>query len=464
MSAADLPAVSLFSGAMGLDLGLEEAGLRIALALECNKSAVETIKQNRPDLPLIPKKVEDVTTAEMLDKAGLEAGGSFVVSGGPSCQAFSTAGQRASLEDPRGGLFREFVRVVDEAKPRFFVMENVRGLLSAAVKHRPLNKRGPGFEPLSPDEELGSALKVVVDELRSLNYYVVFDVVNAADYGVPQDRQRLVFIGSRDGEDIHLPKPTHAEGGAGGLKPWVTLEEAFAEEGEYDGDFYNLSPAKRKYLALVPEGGNWRSLPKEMQAEALGRAHVSWGGRSGFYRRLAWKKPSPTLNTRPDSKATSLCHPTELRPLSVGEYARIQQFPPGWRFQGSVREKYCQVGNAVPLGLGKAIGRALLDVVQRDGQAVEERLGRVECGNLDLLARLARRPLTIYNPPRMRGNEGRDALSEWRDGRQVMRTDYLAYAPPEAVDELRALVEGSRKRVRRTQAPADKAPLPIAAE
>lgn len=444
MSGTNLKVLSLFSGAMGLDLGLERAGLGIAGAVECNKSAVETIKLNRPDLPLFAERVEDITTQDLLRKAGLRRGGAFVVSGGPSCQAFSTAGQRGSLEDPRGELFREFVRIVDEARPRFFIMENVRGLLSAAIRHRPLNKRGPGHPPLAPDEELGSALRVVVDDLRTLGYYVKFDVLNAADFGVPQDRRRLVFLGSRDGEPIRMPAPTHAEGGAGGLTPWATLSQALAGTG-FDPDYYDFSPGKLKYLKRVPAGGNWRDLPKDEQAAALGKAHESWGGRSGFFRRLDWDKPSPTLNTRPDSKATSLCHPTEVRPLTVGEYAQIQQFPSDWAFSGSVREKYRQLGNAVPLGLGEAVGRVLAELASRRRQADPSRCGVVECDNLDLLARLANRPLTIYNPPRMRGSDGA-ALSAWRDGRQIMRTDFRDYAPETDREALEALIASRRRK------------------
>src|SRR5689334_10327475 len=158
-SRPDLPVISLFSGAMGLDLGLEEAGLRVAVAVECNPTAVATIRANRPGLPVIDRKIEDVTTAEILEAAGLKKEEAFAVVGGPSCQAFSTAGQRSSLSDPRGTLFQHFARVVKEAQPHFFAMENVRGLLSAAVKHRSLKERGPGYPTLEPDEELGSALK-----------------------------------------------------------------------------------------------------------------------------------------------------------------------------------------------------------------------------------------------------------------------------------------------------------------
>ena len=188
-NAPNLPVISLFSGAMGLDLGLERAGFRVAVALECNPFAVATIRANRPDLPLIARRIEEVTTAEILEAAGLKPGDPVVVAGGPSCQVFSTAGARGSVADPRGTLFEHFVRVVSESRPRFFVMENVRGLLSAAAPHRPLNKRGPGYPPLASEEELGSAFQVVAERLRELGYYTVFDVLNAADYGTPQTRQ-----------------------------------------------------------------------------------------------------------------------------------------------------------------------------------------------------------------------------------------------------------------------------------
>src|SRR5205823_11445623 len=129
--------------------------------------AIETIRQNRDDIPLIDRKIELVPTKEVLKKAGLEPEEPTVVTGGPSCQSFSTAGQRGSVSDPRGVMFREFLRVVKEARPRFFVMENVKGVLSAAIKHRALKHRGPGNPPLEPDEELGSAFRLILKELRA---------------------------------------------------------------------------------------------------------------------------------------------------------------------------------------------------------------------------------------------------------------------------------------------------------
>ena len=218
--------ISLFSGAMGLDLGLESAGLDIVVALECKSFPVATIARNRPSLPLIDRPIEDASSEEILKAAQLAPREAFAVVGGPSCQAFSTAGRRKSLGDPRGTMFQHFVRVVRDTQPEFFVMENVRGLLSAAVRHRPLRQRGPGYPRLGKEELLGSAFRVVAETLRNLGYYCVFDVLDAADYGVPQTRQRLVIIGSRDGRRVRMPEPTHDSEGARGLARWRTLGEA----------------------------------------------------------------------------------------------------------------------------------------------------------------------------------------------------------------------------------------------
>ena len=423
---------------MGLDLGLELAGLEIAAALERSECPIATIRRNRPSLPLIERAIEDVPSFELLAATKLGAGEVFAVVGGPSCQFFSTAGRRQSFEDPRSNMFHHFVRVVRETRPEFFVMENVRGLLSAAVRHRPLRQRGPGFPPLAEDEELGSAFRVVAETLRELNYYCIFDVLNAADYGVPQTRQRLVIIGSRDGKPIRMPKRTHDSKGNDGLPKWRTLGQALDGLVERNPEYYLFCPARERYLKLIPEGGNWRQLPDQLKRDALGKAFESWGGRSGFFRRLSRDRPSPALTTRPDSKATTLCHPTELRPLTVAEYARIQQFPDNWVFEGSVRKKYEQLGNAVPLGLGRAIGRAM---VTANGEVQEQRrLGKFETFNVDLLSKLSRRPRTIVNPPRMRQDDEQNTISDWYGDRGRMRDDAYAYVPAELAAEFKSRV------------------------
>ena len=437
MSQRPLPIISLFSGALGLDLGLERAGFMVRVAVESNKHAVNTIRRNRPDIHVIDRRIEDVTTDEILHAAKLKSGEPVVVTGGPSCQTFSTVGRRGSLSDPRGVLFKEFLRVVKEARPEFFVMENVRGVLSAAIKHRPLRERGPGFPPLQPDEELGSAFQHILNELQATGYYAIFDLLNAADYGVPQMRERVIFIGSRDGKPLVIPASTHSPQPCGNRVAYITLSEALSSLTDPKPLYNQLSNTKRRFLELVPAGGNWRDLPIKLQKEALGGAYNSWGGRSGFCRRLSWDKPAPAVTTSPDSKATMMCHPDELRPLSVRECARLQQFPDTWAFSGSTQQQYMQVGNAVPLGLGEIVGQVITVARKhRARKAFLRRLGTVDCHNEDLLKRLAKRPRTILNPVRMRKVKDATATEDWHSGhsrsRGVILTNTLHQQPAES--------------------------------
>jgi DNA (cytosine-5)-methyltransferase 1 len=316
-------------------------------------------------------------------------------------------------------LFRHFLRVVREAKPQFFVMENVRGIMSSAIVHRPLAERGPGFPPLEPEEQYGSAFAMILAELQATGYSMFFNLMNAADFGVPQRRDRLMFIGSRDGQRVILPTPTHAQKPEDGRLPWTTLRSALTDLKDPEPEFTQIPPGKRRFMALVPEGGNWHDLPVELQAEALGRAFVSWGGRTGFYRRLSWDAPTPALTTKPDSKATMLCHPSELRPLTVREYARVQQFPDDWQFEGSPAQKYQQIGNAVPVGLGHLIGGAVLEATTRDPGRAQP--GVIYCDNQALLDRLRKSPGTVLNPIRMREIQGLKEAREWMSGMHLRR-------------------------------------------
>lgn len=409
---------------MGLDLGLEKAGFKVAVAVEHNKYAAQTIRDNRPDIHVIERDIQQVKTKEILGLAGLKVGEATIISAGPSCQTFSTAGSRKSFKDPRGALFHEFLRVVKEARPRFFVMENVPGMLSAAIKHRPLKDRGHGYPTLQAGEELGSAFAMILKELKSTGYYVVFDVLNAADYGVPQGRERVIFIGSRDGEPVEIPEPTHSSDGKKGKKKWVTLSKAIKTLNEKAPEFVRLPPKSKKYLRLVPPGGNWRDLPAQVMWRAMGKAYNSWGGRVGFFRRLSWDKPSPSLTTSPVSKATMLCHPTKLRPLTVKEYSRIQQFPSKWKFSGSITQKYKQIGNAVPVGLGRAIASAILKTIKVDKKSKKR---GIACQNEDLIKRLSARPRTMLNPPRMRKVKNPKLASNWVKRSRSRKHIFLKY-------------------------------------
>jgi DNA (cytosine-5)-methyltransferase 1 len=156
----------------------------------------------------------------------------------------------------------------------------------------------------------------------------------------------------------------------------------------------------------------------------MGKAYGSWGGRVGFFRRLNWDKPSPSLTTSPISKATMLCHPTKLRPLSIKEYMVIQQFPKNWEFAGSTVQKYKQIGNAVPVGLGRAIGNSI-----KDAMAIKKKttVRGIKCDNAGLLERLLARPHTTLNPARMRKVKSAKLTSQWLNHRPREKHVFLKY-------------------------------------
>jgi DNA (cytosine-5)-methyltransferase 1 len=260
----------------------------------------------------------------------------------------------------------DFIRIVDEIQPRFFIMENVKGLLSAPIRHRPHARRGLGFPQLEPDEMPGAALQVILAEMKRIGYEVVYDLLNTADYGVPQVRERVIFIGYKGDDSVTLPLPNHSQKGTGKQPKWLTLREGLKDLVDAQPEFVPYSESRLKYLRLLTAGQNWRYLPSELQQEAMGGAYKSEGGKVGFYRRLAWDKPSPTVTTSPHQKATDMCHPDELRPLSVRECARVQTFPDDWVFYGSTASKYRQIGNAVPVLLGEAIGQYLYQIIKGD--------------------------------------------------------------------------------------------------
>lgn len=346
--------ISLFSGAMGLDLGLEAAGFQAAGCLELDKKACATIRRNRPDLPLISDDIRNWNGTKLLKSFGIDRHEIAFIAGGPPCPSFSTAGKRQSFNDPRGQVMFDFLRIVSEIRPPFFVMENVRGILSASLSHVPLAQRKG-----KANDDKGSVLKLLSETFSQMGYTVSVELVNAANYGTPQKRERVVFLGSRDGFQVTMPVPQYVNGGNLFYPNWRTLGDAVRGLVDPTPEFIPFSTKRRRFLELLKEGENWRALPLELQAEALGGAFTSSGGRVGFFRRLSFEEPSPTVPTSPIQKSTCLCHPTELRPLSVKEYARIQQFPDDWFFEGAIVDKYRQIGNAVPVGLGYAIGNAL---------------------------------------------------------------------------------------------------------
>lgn len=341
----DRKVISLFSGAMGLDIGLQQAGLNIVIGQDFDKACISTIVQNNHKV--IAGDIRQINPQTILDASGIAQGKIFLVCGGPPCQPFSTAGQRKGINDPRGSLFMDYIRMIDKIRPRFFLMENVKGLMSSPLKSDDPN----GFKRV---------LDIILNEFAKLRYKTVYGLLDAVNYGVPQFRERFIMIGSRDDEDIFLPLPTHFQMHQDPQRRWQTLRSAISDLENDPGEYSEMSESRLKYLKMVPMGGNWHDIPPELLKEAMGGAYLSGGGKVGFYRRLDYNQPCPTLTTSPAQKSTMLCHPTQDRPLSVREYARIQQFPDEWIFSGTISDKYKQIGNAVPVGLARAIGQSII--------------------------------------------------------------------------------------------------------
>lgn len=345
----DIVALSFFSGAMGLDIGMANGGIKALLACEFNKYCRLTITKNEPEIALIGD-ISKYSAYDILKFANIPEGQKVdVIFGGPPCQAFSTAGARRALDDERGNIFLKYIELIRDIKPTYVVIENVRGLLSAPYPYKNVSK------PIK-----GGALCIILDKLEEAGYTISFELYNAANFGAPQIRERIVIIGKLGKQKVPYLSPTHSETGAYGLKKWRSLRDALSGLSD-DGHHYIEFPEKRlKFYRMLSEGQYWKDLPKEVLEEAMGHKLQLGGGKTGFYRRLNFSRPSPTLVTNPTMPATDLCHPTENRPLSVEEYSRIQEFPDDWIICGPILEQYRQIGNAVPIRLGEAIAKTII--------------------------------------------------------------------------------------------------------
>lgn len=321
--------VELFAGAGGLALGLEEAGFNPHAFVEIDKYAAETLRSNRPNWNVIQEdivKVADIGIKNFIHK-DIDID---LVSGGYLCQAFSYAGRKLGLEDVRGTMFYYFAQIVNELRPKIFLAENVKGLVS---------------------HDEGRTMKTMVEIYQGLGYRVEWHIVRANDYNVAQKRERVIIVGIRNDLKISykLPKPFE-------YKP--VLRDVLKDVPKSAGAQYPKK--KREVLKLIPPGGYWRDLPEEIAREYMGKNYYSSGGRTGMARRISWDEPCLTLTCSPAQKQTERCHPDEVRPFTVREYARIQSFPDSWNFRGSVGEQYKQIGNAVPVQLAKAVGLSLI--------------------------------------------------------------------------------------------------------
>ncbi|MFF0830243.1 DNA cytosine methyltransferase [Brevibacillus sp. NPDC003359] len=360
-------AISFFAGAGGLDTGIKSAGFDIRLTVEIEGTYCETLRLNHPEANIVKGDIMNYDKEKLYRDARLQPDEEIdLIFGGSPCQSFSTAGKRKAFSDPRGKAMLKFAELVTNTQPKIFLLENVKGLLSAALRHRPTEQRGEGFQPLEPDEMPGSAIDYLLKQFKG--YDVKYEVINAADFGVPQTRERVFLIGIRTDLDIEheFPTATHSQEGGKGKKKWVTfgqlLQTLIVDKHHYVG----YSEDRLEYMKMIPRGGgNWRDLPENIIKSAMGGAYNSGGGKVGFFRRISLDKPAPTMLTSPIQKSTNLGHPLEDRPLSIEEYLLIQEFPLDYRISGSLTQQYVQIGNAVPVGLAFQFGKVIMNLLKK---------------------------------------------------------------------------------------------------
>jgi DNA (cytosine-5)-methyltransferase 1 len=379
----NLVAVSLFSGAGGLDLGFIRQGFFVPVAIEFDRCAAYTYAKNfgcrvittETDLSII-RRGEAVVVWDDIRKVT----GSFIQNlcekiagtqeidtllGGPSCQSWSSAGNRLGVEDARGQMIFEYYRLLTDLSPASFVFENVKGMVS--------KKFYPIFASL-------------VRAFTELGYNVNHDILCSSDFGVPQNRERLFVVATKRGlrafaypapqpkrpslrEAVaNLPLPTIFSAQDARYHVPVCIKGLHdRNRSEFNNEpisnhFYRpYAPPKADLLKMIPEGGNWRQLPDELARNYLGKAYHSGGGRTGFLRKLSWDKPAPTILASMEQKATEFCMPImPPRRMTVRESLRLQGFTDDFIVYGSLNDQYRQVGNAVSVPVAEALARNVI--------------------------------------------------------------------------------------------------------
>ena len=339
-------AIDLFAGAGGLSLGLERSGYEVVFALDNDAVAVRSYKESLGS-HIICAPIEQISAAELMRRANIVPGECDLLAGGPPCQGFSLQ-RRGERVDSRNGLVLDFIRMVEEVRPTFFLMENVSGLLT---------KHGRPF------------LDEFHRRVARLGYVIHVELLDASDFGVPQRRRRALLVGERTtGGKSRFQFPSPLQG------PPRTVRDAIADlpSPPKDGSEHplvanhyreaRLSPLNIERIKHVPQGGGRASLPEHLQLAC----HRNTSHRHlDVYGRLAWDEPAVTLTARFDSFTRGrFAHPEEHRSLTIREGARIQTFPDDFRFFGSREDQARQVGNAVPPSLAEALGTAILQTLK----------------------------------------------------------------------------------------------------
>ena len=358
-------AIDLFCGAGGLSDGFRQAGFVVLAGNDIEPFAVETFAKNHPESKALAGPIQSLSASNLLRIAALDKGDLDCLIGGPPCQAFSVYNHQRGMHDERSGLFREYLRIVDGLMPKWVVMENVTGITSAGN---------------------GQAVDHIISGLAERGYTVEMKILRAEEYGVPQERRRVFFIGNRLGLPIGWPKPTHGPG----LSPFVTVWDAIEDlpplrngevpdqplhycktpSSDYQtylrGNTANvanhaaprLAPINLERMKYIPEGGSWRDVPFDLLPAGMRRARRC--DHTKRYGRLRKDGLSSTILTKCDLHWGAFIHPEQDRALSVREAARLQSFPDAFRFAGPRTEQYVQVGNAVPPLLARHLGHAII--------------------------------------------------------------------------------------------------------
>lgn len=321
--------IEVCAGGGGLSAGLMKAGLTPLLLNDNNNDCCKTLKKNHPDANVMLGSMEKIDYSKYIGKVDL-------LTGGVPCQSFSQAGLRKGLDDPRGDLMMKFIDILDLIKPKMFMIENVKGLLT---------------------HDGGNTIKKIIENMnRNDLYNVRYQCLDASKYGVPQKRERVFIVGVLKTIDrvFSFPKECAVK---------RVLKDVLYDVPSSAGSKY--SDDKQNLFKMIPQGGCWVNLPENIQREYLGNSYNSGGGKRGILYRLSMEKPSLTLLCTPSQKQTERCHPLEERPLTIREYARIQTFDDDYEFIGSISSQYKQIGNAVPVELANQMGKSILDVLRR---------------------------------------------------------------------------------------------------
>lgn len=368
-----LKVIDLFCGAGGLSEGFRQAGYHVVAGNDYDQAAGATFASTHPGAVFFPGPIQNHSTKAILEATGLVKGELDVLVGGPPCQGFSVYNHQRGMHDERSSLYLEYIRVVKGLQPKWVVLENVTGMTSAGG---------------------GEAVDGIAHSLKKLGYEVEYRVMRAEEYGVPQERRRLVFIGNRIGAKIVWPAVTHGPG----LLPFTTVRDALSDlptlkNGEDRGvakyrtdptsdyqremrrntdEVHNhsaarLSPVNLKRMEHIPPGGSWRDIPFNLLPEGMKRAKRS--DHTKRYGRLKWTGLASTILTKCDPHWGAYFHPQQDRSITVREAARLQSFPDWFVFHGSRTEQYIQVGNAVPPLLGRRIAETIRSSLQRKKRA-----------------------------------------------------------------------------------------------